>query len=131
MPHLDTLADALPLGIKQRLSLAVAVIHRPRVLILDEPFGALDAFTREDLWQTMHALRKEESFTCLLITHDLRESVYLADQIVVLSNRPARVQQTVNVDLGRDRAIDLLYEPPAVAMLANLRRQIEIGQGRA
>ena len=118
-------------GMRQRASLCRALVHRPSVLILDEPFGALDAFTREDLWQTMHALRKEESFTCLLITHDLRESVYLADQIVVLSNRPARVQQTVNVDLGRDRAIDLLYEPQAVAMLANLRRQIEIGQGRA
>ena len=118
-------------GMRQRASLCRALVHRPKVLILDEPFGALDAFTREDLWQIMHALRAEEEFTCLLITHDLRESVFLADQIVVLSDRPARVQHVVQTGFGRDRSIDLLYEPPAVAMLAELRRQIQIAQGRA
>ncbi|MEM6662517.1 MAG: ABC transporter ATP-binding protein [Pseudomonadota bacterium] len=118
-------------GMRQRASLCRALVHRPTVLILDEPFGALDAFTREDLWQTMHALRKEEAFTCMLITHDLRESVFLADQVVVLSQRPATVQKIVPVDLGPDRDIGVLYEPPAVALLADLRRQIEIAQGRA
>ena len=108
-----------------------AMVHRPEVLILDEPFGALDAFTREDLWQVMMSLRDEESFTCLLITHDLRESVFLADKIVVLSARPAKVQHVVDVDLGSDRSIEMLYEPGAVAMLADLRHQIQIAQGRA
>jgi NitT/TauT family transport system ATP-binding protein len=117
-------------GMRQRASLCRALVHRPKVLILDEPFGALDAFTREDLWQTMHALRAEEAFTCLLITHDLRESVYLADQVVVLSDRPARVQHVLDVELGPDRPLDVLYEPPAVAMLAELRQQIQIAQGR-
>ncbi|MEM7190555.1 MAG: ABC transporter ATP-binding protein [Pseudomonadota bacterium] len=118
-------------GMRQRASLCRALVHRPKVLILDEPFGALDAFTREDLWQTMHALRAEEAFTCLLITHDLRESVYLADQVVVLSDRPARVQHVLQVGLGTERPLDVLYEPPAVAMLAELRHQIQIAQGRA
>ncbi|MEO1493695.1 MAG: ABC transporter ATP-binding protein [Pseudomonadota bacterium] len=118
-------------GMRQRASLCRALVHRPKVLILDEPFGALDAFTREDLWQVMTDLRKEEAFTCLLITHDLRESVFLADKIVVLSARPARVQQVVDVGLGQDREIDMLYQPEAVAMLAELRHQIQIAQGRA
>ena len=79
-------------GMKQRASLCRALIHRPEVLILDEPFGALDAFTREDLWLTLKRLRKQESFTCLIITHDLREALFLADEVIVLSGRPATNQ---------------------------------------
>ena len=118
-------------GMRQRASLCRSLVHRPEVLVLDEPFGALDAFTREDLWQTMHDLRAEEAFTCLLITHDLRESVFLGDRVVVLSQRPARVQKIIDVDLGPERELGDLYEAPAVALLADLRHQIEIAQGRA
>ncbi|NCO21618.1 MAG: ABC transporter ATP-binding protein, partial [Rhodobacterales bacterium] len=96
-------------GMRQRASLCRAIVHRPEVLILDEPFGALDAFTREDLWQTMHALRAEEPFTSVLITHDLRESIFLADEVVVLSGRPATAQYKLRVpDTGR-RTLDDLY----------------------
>ena len=101
------------------------------MLILDEPFGALDAFTREDLWQTMARLRREEKFTAVLITHDLRESVFLADSIVVLSGRPARSQFVMPNQLPRDRTLDDLYGPTATAMLATLRHQIQVAQGRA
>ena len=118
-------------GMRQRASLCRSIIHKPDVLILDEPFGALDAFTREDLWCTMHDLRREEPFTCLLITHDLRESVFLADQVVVMSGRPARSQYVLNVDLPGPRTLDDLYSPKAVAMLATLRHQIQVAQGRA
>lgn len=117
-------------GMRQRASLCRALVHRPEVLILDEPFGALDAFTREDLWQIMHALRHEEEFTCLLITHDLRESVFLANEVVVLSGRPATTQFVLDVTLGSDRELDDLYEPAATEMLAELRHQIQIAQGR-
>lgn len=117
-------------GMRQRASLCRALVHHPRVLILDEPFGALDAFTREDLWQTMHALRAKEQFTALLITHDLRESVFLADQIVVLSGRPARAQYVADVDFGSERTLDDLYTPEAAELLAQLRQQIQIAQGR-
>ncbi|KGB81157.1 ABC transporter ATPase [Rhodovulum sp. NI22] len=118
-------------GMRQRASLCRAIVHRPDVLILDEPFGALDAFTREDLWQTMHALRAEEPFTSLLITHDLRESVFLADEVVVLSGRPATTQYVLDVDLPDPRELEVLYTPKAVDYLATLRRQIQIAQGRA
>ncbi|MEO1239930.1 MAG: ABC transporter ATP-binding protein, partial [Pseudomonadota bacterium] len=118
-------------GMRQRASLCRSLVHKPEVLILDEPFGALDAFTREDLWQTMHALKAEEPFTGVLITHDLRESIFLADQVIVLSGRPARTQFVLDVDLKGPRTIDQLYTPEAADMLNILRHQIEIAQGRA
>lgn len=117
-------------GMRQRASLCRAIVHKPEVLIMDEPFGALDAFTREDLWQTMRDLRAAEPFTCVLITHDLREAVFLGDQVVVLSGRPARTQHILRVDLPSHRGIDSLFSPEAGAMLAVLRAQIQIAQGR-
>jgi NitT/TauT family transport system ATP-binding protein len=117
-------------GMRQRASLCRAIVHKPEVLIMDEPFGALDAFTREDLWQTMRDLRAQEPFTAVLITHDLRESVFLGDQVIVLSGRPARTQRVMQVDLPADRSIDVLYEPRAVGMLHELRDEIRRAQGR-
>ncbi|MBN8293628.1 ABC transporter ATP-binding protein [Rhodobacter sp. NTK016B] len=118
-------------GMRQRASLCRALVHKPDIIILDEPFGALDAFTREDLWQTMHQLREKEPFTALLITHDLRESVYLGDQVVVLSGRPATTQYVMQVDVPGPRPLEMLYETDTVERLAVLRREIQIAQGRA
>lgn len=117
-------------GMRQRASLCRAIVHKPDVLIMDEPFGALDAFTREDLWQTMRDLRAKESFTCVLITHDLRESVFLGDQVIVLSGRPAHTQYVLDVTLPADRTISSLYTPEAAEMLQILRDQIQLAQGR-
>ena len=117
-------------GMRQRASLCRSIVHKPDVLIMDEPFGALDAFTREDLWQTMRDLRAAEPFTCVLITHDLRESVFLGDQVIVLSGRPARTQHVLDVDLPADRTLDIMFEPKAQDMLHLLRDQIRIAQGR-
>ena len=117
-------------GMRQRASLCRALVHKPEVLILDEPFGALDAFTREDLWQTMHALRAEEPFTGVLITHDLRESIFLADQVIVLSGRPATAQYVMDIPTDAPRTLDDLYTPQAAERLNILRHQIEIAQGR-
>jgi NitT/TauT family transport system ATP-binding protein len=118
-------------GMRQRASLCRALIHQPEVLILDEPFGALDAFTREDLWQTMHRVKEREPFTGVLITHDLRESIFLADQVVVLSGRPARTQYVLDVPSSGPRTLDDLYTPEAAEQLNILRHQIQIAQGRA
>ena len=105
-------------------------LHLVEVLILDEPFGALDAFTREDLWQVMHMLRKEEPFTGVLITHDLRESVFLTDQVVVLSGRPAATQYILDIPNLNERSLDDLYTPQTIEILNNLRLQIKIAQQR-
>ena len=118
-------------GMRQRASLCRAIVHKPEVLILDEPFGALDAFTREDLWQTMHKVKKEEPFTGVLITHDLRESIFLADQVIVLSGRPARTQYVMDVHLTGDRDLEHMYTPESAEALNILRHQIKVAQGRA
>ena len=117
-------------GMRQRASLCRSLIHKPDVLIMDEPFGALDAFTREDLWQTMRDLRDVKPFTAVLITHDLRESVFLGDQVIVLSDRPARTQFVMDVDLPKDRTLEVLFTQEAADMLHILRDQIKIAQGR-
>ena len=117
-------------GMRQRVSLCRALVHKPEVLILDEPFGALDAFTREELWVIMHGLRHAEPFTCLLITHDLRESVFLSDDVIVLSDRPARVQYKRKIELGPDRELANLYASDTAEVIAELRHQIEIAQDR-
>ncbi|MEM9549969.1 MAG: ABC transporter ATP-binding protein [Pseudomonadota bacterium] len=117
-------------GMRQRASLCRSLIHKPEVLILDEPFGALDAFTREDLWQTMHRLKAEEPFTGVLITHDLREAIFLADQVVVLSGRPAKTQYVMEIPRDGLPELDDLYTPDASEQLNVLRHQIEVAQGR-
>ncbi|MFP4328277.1 MAG: ABC transporter ATP-binding protein [Paracoccaceae bacterium] len=118
-------------GMRQRASLCRALVHKPEVLILDEPFGALDAFTREDLWQTMLRVKEREPFTGVLITHDLRESIFLADRVVVLSGRPARTQYVLDIPDTGPRDLDHLYTPEAAEMLNILRHQIAVAQGRA
>ena len=118
-------------GMRQRASLCRSIVHKPEVLILDEPFGALDAFTREDLWQTMQKVKSEEPFTGVMITHDLRESIFLADQVIVLSGRPAYTQYTMEVPWKGERDLDLLYTAEGAEMLGELRDQIQIAQGRA
>jgi NitT/TauT family transport system ATP-binding protein len=115
-------------GMRQRASLCRALVHRPEVLILDEPFGALDAFTREDLWLTMHRLREEEPFTGVLITHDLREAIFLADEVIVMSGRPATVQYSQTLPQRGPRSLDQLYTPEATDMLNILREQIKIAR---
>ena len=117
-------------GMRQRASLCRSLVHKPDVLILDEPFGALDAFTREDLWQTMHELRVKEPVTAVLITHDLRESVYLGDQVVVLSGRPATTQYVMDIPIPGPRTLEMIYSAESVERLAVLRKQIQIAQGR-
>ena len=102
-------------------------MHRPEILILDEPFGALDAFTREGLWRTLKDLKTSENFTCILITHDLREAIYLSDEVVILTDRPGTVKKSVKTNFQIDsNSVDELYSKEATKMLAFLRKQIEL-----
>lgn len=112
-------------GMKQRASLCRALVHNPEVLILDEPFAALDAFTREDLWLTMLRLRDQEPFTGVLITHDLREAIFLADEVIVLSGRPATNQYALDLADFKISTLDDLYTHDAMDILNVLRGQIK------
>ncbi|MFK8251749.1 ABC transporter ATP-binding protein [Ancylobacter terrae] len=111
-------------GMQQRSSLCRALIHEPEILMLDEPFGALDAFTREELWGVMQRLWLERRFTCVLVTHDLREAVYLADTVYVMSRRPGRIVQRRPIDLPRPRTLEGTFEPEFVAIVQELRERI-------
>jgi NitT/TauT family transport system ATP-binding protein len=111
-------------GMLQRASLCRALIHDPRLLLLDEPFGALDAFTREDLWQVLQKLWLERSPTVLLVTHDLREAVFLADTVHVMSARPGRILTTHRVDIKRPRTLDNLFTDYASKLVHELRSHI-------
>lgn len=111
-------------GMQQRANLCRALVHDPALLMLDEPFGALDAFTREELWQVMRDLHAEKGFTVILVTHDLREAVYLADRVFVMSARPGKVVNERHIDFPRPRPIDLTYEGDFNDIVHELRGQI-------
>jgi len=112
-------------GMQQRSNLCRALIHEPELLMLDEPFGALDAFTREELWGVMQALWLEKRFTGVLVTHDLREAVYLADTVYVMSRRPGRVVMARTIDLPRPRTLASTFEPAFVDIVHELRDRIQ------
>jgi NitT/TauT family transport system ATP-binding protein len=111
-------------GMQQRSNLCRALIHEPELLMLDEPFGALDAFTREELWGVMQALWLEKRFTGVLVTHDLREAVYLADTVYVMSRRPGRIVTARRIDLPRPRTLASTFEPAFVDIVHELRDRI-------
>ena len=111
-------------GMQQRASLCRALIHEPELLMLDEPFGALDAFTREELWCVIRDLQAEKRFTTVLVTHDLREAVFLADRILVMSARPGRILAERTVDLPRPRDLEVLYEQAFTDIVHELRGHI-------
>ena len=111
-------------GMQQRASLCRALIHEPELLLLDEPFGALDAFTREDLWATLQTLCMTRRPTVILVTHDLREAAYLADRIFVMSARPGRVLATHEVHFPRPRTLDMTFSEEFVALNHALRNEI-------
>jgi len=111
-------------GMQQRASLCRAIIHNPEILMLDEPFGALDSFTREELWQAMQDLWLKEKFTALLITHDLREAVFLADVIYVMSGRPGKIVSRREVNFPRRRHLELTSSPQFTDVVEELRQFI-------
>lgn len=90
-------------GMSQRAAIARALATKPEVLLLDEPFGALDALTKMDLQDEILNVREREATTMVMVTHDIDEAVYLADRIVVMSNRPGKIEEIVPVELGRPR----------------------------
>jgi NitT/TauT family transport system ATP-binding protein len=111
-------------GMQQRASICRALIHEPRMLLLDEPFGALDAFTREELWNVLRDLWTVQRFNVILVTHDLREAVYLADTVYVMSKRPGRILATRQIDLPRPRDLEITYTEPFTALVLELRERI-------
>jgi NitT/TauT family transport system ATP-binding protein len=111
-------------GMLQRANLCRALIHEPRMLLLDEPFGALDQFTREELWSILQELWMLHQPTVLLVTHDLREAGFLASRICVMSARPGRLLDDRRVTFSRPRTVTMTFEPDFVALNQRLREFI-------
>jgi NitT/TauT family transport system ATP-binding protein len=118
-------------GMQQRANLCRALIHEPELLMLDEPFGALDAFTREELWCVIRDLHASQDVTIVLVTHDLRESVFLADKVVVMSARPGRVISENVVPFERPRQLELLYNSDFNEMVQRLHGEIATARSAA
>ena len=116
-------------GMMQRASLCRALIHDPTLLLLDEPFGALDQFTREELWSIMQNLWIDRRPTVLLVTHDLREAGYLANRICVMSARPGRIISDSSAEYPRPRTVAMTYDPKFVGDIQHLRILIEEARG--
>ena len=111
-------------GMLQRANLCRALIHEPRMLLLDEPFGALDQFTREELWSILQDLWILHRPTVLLVTHDLREAGFLGSRICVMSARPGRILDDRRVTFSRPRTVAMTFEPDFVALNQRLREFI-------
>jgi len=108
-------------GMLQRASLCRALVHDPQLLLLDEPFGALDQFTREELWAIMQKLWMTRKPTVILVTHDLREAGYLANRIAVMRARPGRIIDDSVVPFARPRTMAMTFDPAFVTLQQRLR----------
>ena len=118
-------------GMQQRASICRALVHEPKMLLLDEPFGALDAFTREELWCALRDLHAAQKFNVILVTHDLRESVFLADKVYVMSKSPGRFVVQRDIDLPRPRDLEITYTPQFTDIVHELRGHIGAIRGGA
>jgi len=117
-------------GMRQRVSLCRALIHEPELLLLDEPFAALDAFTREEMWELHQALRGRREFTTVLVTHDLREALVLADTIHVMASGPGRIAHVHPVPMPAPRTLADAYGAEATELIRAMRAEIRpVGAG--
>ncbi len=116
-------------GMRQRASLCRALIHQPQLLLLDEPFGALDAFTREEMWVMVQRLWQHTGCTGLLVTHDLVEAVFLADTVYVMSPRPSQITLQLKVDLPRPRTLEMCLTPEFQQYVRQVRQKIQQSSG--
>jgi NitT/TauT family transport system ATP-binding protein len=121
----DSLPRELSGGMAQRVAIARALIHDPDLLLLDEPFGSLDAITRERMWTELSRIWQARQKTVIMVTHSINESLFLADRVLVLSQRPGTVKMDMEVDLPRPRTDDIRYTPHFGKLARKLRKAIE------
>jgi NitT/TauT family transport system ATP-binding protein len=112
-------------GMRQRVSIARALVTDPRVLLMDEPFGALDEITRDRLNEELRRVWKELGMTVLFVTHSIYEAAYLGQRVLMLAANPGRVRELVPVNLPEDRTLEIRETPEFVQLTAHLRRVLE------
>ncbi len=112
-------------GMAQRVALARALVHDPDLLLLDEPFGSLDALTRERMWMELSRIWQADRKTVLMVTHSISESLILGDRVLVLSQRPGTLKLDLKVDLPRPRPEEVRYTPHFGRLARKLKEAIE------
>ena len=131
---LDDFVDSMPHelsgGMQQRASIVRALAQNPGVLLMDEPFGALDAFTRDEMNLLLLRLWQESGQTIVFVTHNISEAIFLADRVIVLTPRPGRLAHVYDIDLPRPRTIQMTFEPGFIELVQDMKRTVETG-GRA
>jgi NitT/TauT family transport system ATP-binding protein len=114
-------------GMQQRASIVRALAQNPDVLLMDEPFGALDAFTRDEMNLLLLRLWQESGQTIVFVTHNISEAIFLADRVVVLTPRPGRLARIYEIELPRPRTIEMTFEPDFIALVQEMKRTVETG----
>lgn len=128
MVGLGSFANALPHelsgGMSQRVAVARALVHEPDLLLLDEPFAALDALTREKMdWELIKLVQRQHK-TVVMVTHNIQEAILLSDRVLTMSSRPGRLEQEVVIDLPRPRSPEDQYSPQYLALARQLRESL-------
>jgi NitT/TauT family transport system ATP-binding protein len=113
-------------GMQQRAAICRALVHEPSLLLMDEPFGALDAMTRDQLNVEVNRIWRETHKTAVLITHSIPEAVFLAERVIVMSPRPGRIIDEIEIPFGRERTLGLMGTPEFAALSARIRRHFEV-----
>jgi NitT/TauT family transport system ATP-binding protein len=117
-------------GMQQRASIVRALAQDPGVLLMDEPFGALDAFTRDEMNLLLLKLWSESQKTVVFVTHNIGEAIFLADRVVVMTPRPGRLARIYEIDLPRPRTVEMTFEPEFIALIQEIKRTVEASGAR-
>jgi NitT/TauT family transport system ATP-binding protein len=125
----EKLPGELSGGMRQRAAIARALLHDPKILLLDEPFGALDAMTRDTMNVELARIAAQAGKTVFLITHSIAESVFLSDRVLVMSSRPGRIIEEIEIDLPKPRTLDVVAEPRFAETVLRIRRLLEGNAG--
>ena len=115
-------------GMQQRASIVRCLSYDPDVILMDEPFGALDAFTRDEMNLLIQKIWMETGKTIIFVTHNVSEAIFLADRVVVLTPRPGRLAHIFPIDLPRPRTIDMTFEPDFIHVVKEIKNTIETGR---
>jgi NitT/TauT family transport system ATP-binding protein len=118
-------------GMQQRASIVRALAQDPEILLMDEPFGALDAFTRDEMNLLLLRLWSETRKTIVFVTHNISEAIFLADRVVVMTPRPGRLARIYEIELPRPRTVDMTFEPAFIELIQDIKHTVESGGRQA